>query len=334
MPRQGSALGAIPPAPAIGCSGQLRWLDLFADFDEGQGVTAVAIRSWWAINGFLPEPKRKRLMTFRSILVHFDIEARPERRIAFALQLAGRFDAELKCACFADPTFALAMGRSAALAVNIMRKDAAAIETRQRDLHEQIMENAPFSTHVEWCAEITDPTTTIVKRARGADLVVLFRLDKGQVDDHQRTADQGVVLLSAARPVLIPSPTMNDLVARTIVVAWKDTGQARRAITDALPLLRQAEDVVLLTVRETDHDNDTAEDVVHYLIRHNVRARGLIEPPRLGGSGEAIIDIAAKLQADLVVAGGYGHSRIRERIFGGVTEHLLRHCTQHLFLSN
>ncbi|NLS20415.1 universal stress protein [Rhizobium sp. P40RR-XXII] len=273
-------------------------------------------------------------MTFKSILVHLDIEARAERRIAFALQLAGRFDAELNCACFADPTFALAMGRSAALAVNIMRRDAAAIEARQRDLHEQIMQNAPFRTHVEWFAEITDPTTTIIKRARCADLVVLFRLDKGHAYDSHRTADQGAVLLSAGRPLLIPSPTMNALVPRTVVVAWKDTRETRRSIADAIPLLQQAEDVVLLSVRETDYDNDPAEDIMHYLIRYNVRARRLIEPLRLGSTGEAIIDIATELQADLIVAGGYGHSRFRERIFGGVTQHLLQHCPQHLLLSN
>ncbi|WP_246703421.1 hypothetical protein [Rhizobium sp. P28RR-XV] len=92
-------------------------------------------------------------MTFKSILVRLDIEARAEGRIGFALQLAGRIDAELTCPCFADPTFALAMGRSAALVVNIMRRDAAAIEARQRDLHEQIIQNAPFRTHVEWFAE-------------------------------------------------------------------------------------------------------------------------------------------------------------------------------------
>ncbi|WP_246703422.1 universal stress protein [Rhizobium sp. P28RR-XV] len=89
-----------------------------------------------------------------------------------------------------------------------------------------------------------------------------------------------------------------------------------------------------MTVRETDYDNDPAEDIMHYLIRYNVRARRLIEPLRLGSTGEAIIDIATELQADLIVAGGYGHSRFREWIFGGATQHLLQHCPQHLLLSN
>jgi nucleotide-binding universal stress UspA family protein len=273
-------------------------------------------------------------MTFKSILTHFDIEARSKRRVAFALQLADKFDAELKCTCFADPTFALAMGRNAALAVNLMRRDAAAIEACQRDLHEQIMQHAPFRIHIEWCAEIADPTTAIIKRARCADLVMLFRLEKGQAYDNQKIADPGTVMLSAGRPLLIPSPTMNDLATRIVVVAWKDTKETRRAIADAMPLLQQAEDVVLLTVREADQNIDLVEDVVHYLIQHNVRVRSLIEPQQAASTGETIVDVATKLQADLIVAGGYGHSRFRERIFGGVTQHLLQHCPQHLFLSH
>ncbi len=273
-------------------------------------------------------------MTFKSILVHFDIDACPEERTRFALELANRFDAELQCMSCADPLSPFATGRSAALATSIMRRDVAAIEARQRDLHEHIMQSGPFRNHVEWRAEVADPTTMIIERACCADLIVLFRLDKGQADDRQRTADQGAVLLAAGRPILIPSPNMNGLEARTIVVAWKDTRETRRAVADALPLLRQAQDVVLLTVLETGGNADPPRDAIHYLQRHNVKVRSIVEPMQPASTGATIVEVATKIEADLIVAGGYGHNRFREWIFGGATQHLLRHCPLHLFLSN
>ena len=278
--------------------------------------------------------KKGRAMTFKSILVHFDIDASPEKRAELVLELANGFDAELQCLSSAEPLSPFAAGRSAALTMNIMRRDVAAIEARQRDLHEHIMQHGPFRNHVEWRAEVADPTTTIIERACCADLIVLFRLDKGQADDRQRTADQGAVLLAAGRPLLIPSPTMEGLKAHTIVVAWKDTRETRRAVADALPLLRQAQDVVLLTVLEADGNADPPRDAMHNLQRHNVKVRSIVEPMQPASIGETIVDVATKIEADLIVAGGYGHSRFREWILGGATQHLLQHCPLHLLLSN
>ncbi|WP_315857771.1 universal stress protein [Rhizobium leguminosarum] len=109
------------------------------------------------------------------------------------------------------------------------------------------------------------------------------------------------------------------------MVAWKDTKELRRTIVDAMPLLTSAEDVVVLAMEESHGvDEKALADTVRFLTRHSVRAKSIVEPRQTGDIWMAVIDIAHRLKADLIVAGAYGHSRFREWIFGGVTRTLLQ----------
>ncbi|MBB5575935.1 MULTISPECIES: universal stress protein [Rhizobium] len=274
-------------------------------------------------------------MTFRSILTHFDIDAAPEKRATFALALADRFDAELLCTSAASPILLQETGLGFFSITDTLREEIKAIDARQRDLHERIMQNAPFRNHLEWRAMIADPTSFVTEQARCADLIILYHCDKGQACDYRRTIDPGTILLTAGRPVLFPSMSMTPLKAQIIVVAWKDTKEARRAVADAMPLLKRAHEVVVLAIpeRETDQPYDLG-DVVHYLAQHGVQGRCVVEPRQPRDIGTTIADIASEVGADLIVAGGYGHSRFREWIFGGITRSLLRNSSINLFLSN
>jgi nucleotide-binding universal stress UspA family protein len=108
------------------------------------------------------------------------------------------------------------------------------------------------------------------------------------------------------------------------MVAWKDTREARRAISDALPFLNQAKQVNVLTHSEGDAATETRSlaEVVEWLGRHGVLAES-----RLVDQGVEFLDALGLLTLtetpDLIVAGGYGHSRFREWLFGGVTNDLL-----------
>ncbi|MBB3917101.1 universal stress protein [Rhizobium fabae] len=274
-------------------------------------------------------------MTFKSILTHFDIDARPDPRLAFALNLADRFDAALACLSAAQPLFMIEPSTGPTSGTKIMHEELEAIEARQRDLHEEIMRHAPFRNHVSWQTKAADPATFVLESARTADLIVLFDVEKGQALDYRRTVNIADVLLAAGRPVLLPSAAKTPLEARTIVIAWKDAKESRRAIVDAMPLLISAEDVVVLSIEESDPVGEKAPaDIVRFLTRHAVRARSIIEPRQAGEIGMTIIEAAVRLEADLIVAGAYGHSRFREWAFGGVTHTLLHHNAINRLLSN
>ncbi|WP_261317109.1 universal stress protein [Rhizobium leguminosarum] len=118
------------------------------------------------------------------------------------------------------------------------------------------------------------------------------------------------------------------------MVAWKDTKELRRTIVDAMPLLISAEDVVVLAIEESHGiDEKALADTVRFLTRHSVRARSIVEPRQTGDIGMAVIDVAHRLKADLIVAGAYGHSRFRESVFG-VTRTLLQNNAINRLLSN
>jgi nucleotide-binding universal stress UspA family protein len=119
------------------------------------------------------------------------------------------------------------------------------------------------------------------------------------------------------------------------LIAWNDTREARRAVVDAMPFLIMARDVVIATV---DHGKpaprDDVADVELFLARHGVTARSEVLDARRSEPGELLLQIGRETAADLIVLGGYGHSRVREMTFGGVTRSVLRSGSMHRFISN
>lgn len=132
--------------------------------------------------------------------------------------------------------------------------------------------------------------------------------------------------MGAGRPFLMVPGGVKSLAADHIVVGWKDTREARRAIQDALPFLRQAKRVTVIQICENDQAEVARhhiDDVVLYLARHKVKAEGRVET-RLSGSGaDRLIGFAEDEGADLLVTGAYGHSRLNGWVFGGMTHDLL-----------
>ena len=132
--------------------------------------------------------------------------------------------------------------------------------------------------------------------------------------------------MQLGRPVLVVPNSCNWLDLRSILIAWKGTPEARRAIVDALPVLRQGKNVAVVEIIEDEPDRLAAlsgiRDIVVWLSRHGVVASEQV-PAERGNAVEKIERIASEVGAGLVVAGAYGHSRLREWVFGGVTRRLL-----------
>lgn len=190
----------------------------------------------------------------------------------------------------------------------------------------------------EWRAAVDLPVDLLAREARSADLVVVGRDLERQRAGIYLTPDPGDLLMRLGRPLLVVPPGSRRLAAESILVAWKDSREARRAVRDALPFLKLAQTVHVVEVVGGEDELQPAagrvQDVARHLERHGVRTRAEVRTRREESDGDELQLVAEQHGADLIVAGGYGHTRLREWAFGGVTRHLLRHSSKCCLLAH
>jgi nucleotide-binding universal stress UspA family protein len=184
-----------------------------------------------------------------------------------------------------------------------------------------------------WQASVEFPSVAVAAAARIADLVIVDRSPPPAGGDF-RSLPTGDFLLKAGRPVLVLPTGKRTSESRLAVVAWKDTREARRAVSDALPLLSRSTAVVLVEVREHQEERPTLDDAKVFLQRHGVQARTELLSAGDLSAARQIFDFASRNGADLIVAGAYGHSRLTEWVFGGVTREILSGCSLPCLLSH
>lgn len=261
-------------------------------------------------------------MEIRSILVAVGLGA-PQAAVRYATHLAERCGAELLGIGVAEPpTLAYAGIDAAQAAVDYYAVERKNIEARLARAEEQFRAAVPPSVAQKWRGIVANPTETLIDQARRCDLVVVAGSDGASAQGE--VIDIGHMVLSCGRPVIVVRDDVKRADLSRIVVAWKDTREARRAVSDALPLLRYAGHVKVVTLSEGDPGTEAGslKDIVDWLARHGVQADSqLIEegPEFLGAIGA----LAVTDGPDLIVSGGYGHSRVREWLFGGATNDLL-----------
>jgi len=179
---------------------------------------------------------------------------------------------------------------------------------------------------LQWRSAVTYDVLSdyVAKEARGADLI-LTRLSRPDLLDRSRTVSTGDLVMRAGRPVLVAPETVTSLKLNQILVAWKDTREARRAVVDALPLLQKAAQVIVVEIAADDGQAEAqshVEQVAAWLQRHGVAAVAMASLV-VGDDAARLGELALEHDADLIVAGAYGHSRLQEWAFGGVTRDLL-----------
>ena len=268
-------------------------------------------------------------MTYPTLLVHLDGGRRNAALLDVAATLADRHHAAVIgiAACRPVP---IAMGD------DYLGGDYAVIE-REIVADELARAKTEFEAHHRLARHVREwrsiPTLSniahvVARHARAADLVITSA--GPGFADLATHADTGDLILRAGRPVLVVPDSGATATFSTIMVAWTDTRECRRAISDALPMLRLAERVVIAEVAIDALDARAAiDDVAGWLARHGIAADKIVSRPKRS-STDTLTALADEVGADLVVAGAYGHSRIREWAFGGVTRDLLlrdRRCT-------
>lgn len=260
-------------------------------------------------------------MGYANILVSVDLgEAAPER-IRLAASLARRFEATL--------TGAAAEKVPAPLLVHDIYDAARQEEDNKTKVREALREAGTiFTTNVgeglrtDWRPALAGSVTHLVDLTKAADLVVVGRHSADDEAPRQFDVPPGPVLMEAGRPIMVVPPRFEHLKGTRVVVAWKDGPSARRAVSAALPFIRNADHVHVVTVG-SEARLQGGEDVAAHLAKHGASvATHFLRA--VDTEGTEILRFAQADDADLVVMGAYGHSRLREWVLGGVTRDILQ----------
>jgi nucleotide-binding universal stress UspA family protein len=220
------------------------------------------------------------------------------------------------------------------------------LQERQADiqrLEKRVAAVAEFLSRSAVSADLSDdyPDTAwadevIGRRARYADLTVLGPelLRSTALRDK---VIQGVLFSSGKPMLLVPEGARPTLTPKRILVAWDARVESSRAVREAVDMLKGAEDVRLVIVDpiedEFHHGAEPGADAAAYLARHGVK----VTVDRLPSANHSVADVlqqhAGDIAAELMVMGAYGHSRLRERIFGGVTKSMLEAQSLPVFMA-
>jgi nucleotide-binding universal stress UspA family protein len=257
---------------------------------------------------------------YASIMVPMDLQPDAEKRARLATDLSDRFGSRLLGIAahpLAAPLYFEAPLPGVASAIELSQRHA----TREIAKAEAVFRKVTGTRNrVEWRHAHAFPLDFVVEQARAADLIVASRSLAGHNGLDPMSLNAGDLVLAAGRPVLFVPPGTDFLAARHVVIAWKDTREARRAVMDAMPFLRAAEDVSVVAVGPDDRG---ALDVSTYLACHGIDACVRSEDAAMQVVAEKLMRAAEVDAADLIVCGAYGHSRASEWVFGGVTRDLL-----------
>jgi nucleotide-binding universal stress UspA family protein len=258
-------------------------------------------------------------MTIASIMVSLDLGTAAAARVRLSNSLAKRFDAALT-------------GVAARKLPNPRPGDdlasiQAAYKEEQDKLGDDLMkcrsvfeQNCAPEIRTQWLQAEADAASFLVRQALAADIVVVGR-EKGDTAG-DTTASPAAVLMDVGRPVLVTPPGADDLKAERIVVAWKDAPEARRAVSAGLPFIRRAKQVYVVSAGE-EARFDGAEQVAEFLVRHGAQVAAQLLTATTRDVADEIVQFTSRMDADLVIMGGYGRSRLREWLFGGVTRDFL-----------
>lgn len=197
---------------------------------------------------------------------------------------------------------------------------------------QQASREIPFAREAvtaSFAEESDEPVPCLLTHARHSDLVVVGR---PRNRDHLPADLIETLLMGSGRPIVIAPESAPHSAIGTVMVAWKETPEAARALGAAMPLLKQAARVFLVTVPERHEPSPEAlKDLSCQLAWHGVDAEVRILANL--GSAETLLSLEAdELQPDLLVAGGFGHGPLREYVFGGVTQSLIAHADCPVFL--
>jgi nucleotide-binding universal stress UspA family protein len=260
-----------------------------------------------------------------------------EAALATALVVAQKFSAHLDIMHIrADPRTMIPYigeGMSGALIEEMIASAEQQAEERAQKVRQtfddwcaknglSIGDSAAFGPNCSWLENTGRPDACVARRGRVADVVVIARAE-GENAVTTITETLEAALMDSGTPLLVAPAGAPETVGGHVAVAWNGGLEAARAVTAAMPFLKAAENVTIMTVGDPCPPEATADALAGYLASHGVKAK--ISNPETGEDSMSAILLATARDAgaDLMVMGAYTHSRLRELVFGGVTYEVL-----------
>ena len=278
----------------------------------------------------------------KSILLHLDGAANCDTRVQLALRLAQAHGASIDALYAVQPAvlqYPFAFEGDAPGAALLMN-----YENEQRERVKAAFENArrraggAGAQAVTWHASTDEPVRAFTRMSWGADLMLLAQHDPAPNAYSGVTPDFAAsVLVASGKPAIVmPFIGIGESVGQTVLIAWKPSPEAARAVGAALPLLQRAKRVHLaLWDDAAEPRRNDPRPIENYLARHGIAPtvhRNILSQSDVHAVGELLLSLAADTQADLLVMGCYGHGRAREWVLGGATRTILRSMTLPVFM--
>ncbi len=279
-------------------------------------------------------------MSYKTILVHIDESKSAIKRTQIAHQIAAKFDAHITGVALTG--ISRYIFESTDLGVgdpNIMLHLSALRERAEKAIAQFTQASANFGvTTTESLIANDEANGGLGLRARYADLIIIGQTNRNEPSPSVLSDFPEFMIVNSGRPVLVTPHTSETLtVGERCVVAWDGSREAARALTDALPLLKASQLVQLLIInpekRSETHGEEPGADIALYLSRHGVNIE-IATRFSTQDTGTAVLHACKELGADLLVMGGYGHSRFREMIMGGTTRTILEKMTIPVLMSH
>ena len=277
-------------------------------------------------------------MLLNDIVVYLEDVEGGQARLDYAAALAAQFKAHLSAVFVADALelhrfsgFASGSGITSMLAHHGNEVRLAAADFRshfERVMHDEGLEG-------EWRISDHVRGEDLMFHARHADLAIVGPADGPARRMTTLSLSEDMIFASGRPTILVPAEWQPARRQDNIVVAWNASAEAARAVAGALPILVHAKTISVVMVPDAGlpvpERVDPAAEIRRHLACHGIEAEMVMLAGR--DAGHAILSYCEEAQADLIVMGAYGHSKLSEAIFGGATRHVLRHAEIPVLLS-
>ncbi|MEQ8344043.1 MAG: universal stress protein [Sneathiellaceae bacterium] len=272
----------------------------------------------------------------KDILLHVADDRRVQERAKVAIDLARKFDAHIT-ALFTIPQAQIPAYVMGYVPVDVTQRIEKEAEERGRKAQAVFEDSCrQAGVRAEWRMARGLPGNAVTLHGRYADMTVLAQPDDSDGDLPAEILElPHDVVMEVGGPVLcVPYAGRFDSLGKNIMIGWNGTREAVRAVRDAMPFLRAAETVLVFSVNSEDGHRQPGADLATHLARHGVRAEAAHTVARDIEVGDAILAALSDNSCDMLVIGAYGHSRMREWAFGGVTRKIFHEMTVPVLLSH
>lgn len=273
-------------------------------------------------------------MSYKDLLVHLDDTRCCRKRIDAAVRLAARHGAHLTGVY---PIVEIPLLNY--IREHIPREVRAMMEAEAQRLAETVLKGfreaaerggGAYETRTDHALDTT-LASVLSMHARYADLVVMGQMNPDEPPDVGRHLPEEVVLSSGRPALIVPYDWAPGTLGERVLIAWDASREAARAVSDAMPILEQAESVLVASINPKStplgHGEVPGADIALHLARHAVEVEvQSVESDRME-IGDALLSFATDRARDLLVMGAYAHSRMRELVLGGATREILKSMT-------